>query len=76
MTETHVRPSPAPTPAEAARACIVTADQLISQAIEAARDGDPRRAGELVGRSSDAIGSALHHLRRVTRHTNSHPASH
>jgi hypothetical protein len=50
-----------------ARESIVTADELIALAIDAARGGDPQRAGELVGRSSDAIAMALYHLREAKR---------
>ncbi|HET7768740.1 MAG TPA: hypothetical protein VFN74_08175 [Chloroflexota bacterium] len=45
----------------------MTADELIALAIDAARGGDPLRAGELVGRSSDAIAMALYHLREAKR---------
>ena len=50
-----------------ARESIVTADELIALAIDAARGGDPQRASELVGRSSDAIAVALYHLREAQR---------
>ena len=50
-----------------ARESIVTADELIALAIDAARGGDPQRASELVGRSSNAIAVALYHLRQAKR---------
>ena len=50
-----------------ARESIVTADELIALATDAARGGDPQRASELVGRSMDAIAVALYHLRRAKR---------
>lgn len=65
MTEMRVGATPGDR--ENVRSHLVRADQLLSHAIESVRGGDAARAAELVGRSSDQIGSALYHLRLAMR---------
>lgn len=64
----HTAAYTAPDPRAEARRLLVEASEMTAMALDAvAKEGDPRRAGELAGRSSDRIGQALHFLRQLLR---------